>query len=276
MLSQPFDIDTIVRQVLSDLNAKGVSKVQNAEPRIKNQEKNSAFCTLHSVLNSKIDKATLQLPDSLVTLALLEGRLDGVREVVISPKAIVTPSVRDLLYKKEIRLQASGFRLQEETTEAQSLPPEVRSPKPEVCCEVWLALHQLKREPEMLLGFLQNQASLSKESFNCIVATTQAAAKRLAESEALRAIIVTNHSAAALVAANRHATIRAILGDHPEQTSQDAAMVGANLLVLHADRLGAYRMKETARAFWANRSRHCPDFLSGRAVTEREKPTRNP
>ena len=57
-----------------------------------------------------------------------------------------------------------------------------------------------------------------------------------------------------MVLANRHTAIRAIIGDNPEQTAQDAAMVGANLLVLHADRLGAYRMKEVARAFLAQSS----------------------
>ena len=266
MVNLTFDIDTIVRQVLADLGGKGApSKVP---PPVQLPQAGSDKTT------------TLRLPDSLVTLALLEGRLDGVREVVISPKAVVTPSVRDLLYKKEIRiqkerLQASDFRLQEETTEAQSLPPEVRSPKPEACCEVWLGLHQLKREPEMLLGFLQGHAgkgalrsaTLVRESFACIIETTQAAAKRLAESETLRAIIVTNHSAAAMVLANRHAAIRAVLGETVDQTAHDAAMVGANLLVLHADRLGAYRMKETALAFLGTPLRNVPDFLSGRAVT---------
>jgi ribose 5-phosphate isomerase RpiB len=120
-------------------------------------------------------------------------------------------------------------------------------------------LHQLKRELETLVQFLQGntalvKGTLAKESFGCLIATTQAAAKQLAESETLRAIIVTNHSAAALVLANRHTAIRAIIGDNPEQTSQDAAMVGANLLVLHTDRLGAYRMKEVARAFLAQSS----------------------
>ena len=268
MPNQPFDIDSIVRQVLADLSARGALPVAaNATPAI----------ALPQTVGH--EKATLQLLDTLVTLASLEGRLDGVREVVISPKAIVTPSVRDLLYKKEIRLQSSEFRVQSSECEAK----DKKHSQPDKTTEVWVALHQLKREPETLLNFLQGQAgkgalqpaTVVKESFSCIIETTQTASKRLAESDAMRAIIVTNHSAAALVAANRHVAIRAINGENTEQTSQDAAMVGANLLVLHADRLGAWRMKEIARVFLANPKRDCPDFLSGRAVTEREKSTRN-
>jgi len=269
MVNLSFDIDAIVRQVIADLDAKGVCRLQTSDFRL--QESGESSNPKSEARSPKPE--TLRLPDSLVTLALLEGRLDGVREVVISPKAVVTPSVRDLLYKKEVGLRASGFRLQEErlqTTDfglqekASIVNPEARSLKP----EAWLALHQLKREPETLIGFLQGKATLAKESFNCIVATTQAAAKRLAESETLRAIIVTNHSATAMVLANRHAAIRAVIGESTDQTVQDAAMIGANLLVLHADRIGAWRMKELARVFLANRSRHCPDFMVSRKDAE--------
>jgi hypothetical protein len=240
MQNLPLDIDTIVRQVLADLSARGASQMPKpvAKPVVVKAE----------------TPDTLRLLDSPVTLASLEGRLDGVREVVISPKAIVTPSVRDLLYRKEIKLALAeveavlGNNKSPGNTHGKSATTQ-KSESATGTPTVWLALHQLKREPETLLGFLQGQLNLARESFSCLVATTDAAAKRLAESDAVRAIIVTNHSASAMVLANRHAAIRAILGDNPDQTSQDAAMVGANLLVLHADRLGAYRMKEVARSF---------------------------
>ena len=248
MLTQPFDIDTIVRQVLADLDARNTS-ARGASPVVTNTTpvKTLPQNTLPQAVGQT--KATLQLLDSLVTLASLEGRLDGVQEIVISPKAIVTPSVRDLLYKKEIKLMSVQNESPGRSASSAATIAPRKSNANAGTTAVWLALHQLKREPETLLGFLQGQANFIRELFGCIIETTQAAAKQLAESDSLRAIIVTNHSAAALVSANRHEAIRAILGDNPEQTSQDAALVGANLLVLHADRLGAYRMKETARAF---------------------------
>jgi ribose 5-phosphate isomerase RpiB len=232
--------------VLADLSVHGDARVA---PPVKTLPQTQ-------VQTSPQEKASaLRLPDSPVTLALLEGRLDGVREVVISPKAIVTPSVRDLLYKKEIKLALAQSESRSAASPSQVPSAIARNSNTATgTTTVWLALHQLKREPETLIQFLQgntgpDKEALVKESFDCIVATTQAAAKRLAESESLRAIIVTNHSAAAMVLANRHTAIRAIIGSNPEQTAQDAAMVGANLLVLHPDRLGAYRMKEMARVF---------------------------
>ena len=256
MQNLPLDIDAIVRQVLADLSTQGAG----GAPPVR------AIAAPVNTLPQTAghEKATLRLMDSPVTLALLEGRLDGVREVVISPKAIVTPSVRDLLYKKEIKLAlAQSERQSQSAASREQFPATVAMRKNDVLSgtatgktSVWLALHQLKREPETLVQFLQGNTGFVKESFDCLAATTEAAAKRLAESDALRAIIVTNHSAAAMVLANRHTAIRAVIGDNPEQTSQDAAMVGANLLVLHADRLGAYRMKEVARTFLANRVTH--------------------
>jgi len=49
-------------------------------------------------------KPTLELEDRLVTLASLEGRLEGIRQLVVLPKAVVTPSVRDELRDKKIEL----------------------------------------------------------------------------------------------------------------------------------------------------------------------------
>jgi len=237
-----FDIDAIVRQVMADLGVTGASS-----PIALGSAKASKVATKKPVEDKKNDdKSKLHLLDSLVTLASLEGRLDEVCEVVITPNAVVTPSVRDLLYKKEIRLQISGFRLQEKVSIAN---PEARSPKPDEAWKVWLGLHDLKREPETLLNYLQGNASFVKTSFSCIIATVEAAVKQLCESQNNRAIIATNYAAAAMVLANRYASVRAIVGNSPEQTVQDAAQVGANLLVLSVDRLGAYRMREIARAF---------------------------
>ena len=49
-------------------------------------------------------KPTLVLEDRLVTLASIEGRLEGIKQLVVLPKAIVTPSVRDELRDKNVEL----------------------------------------------------------------------------------------------------------------------------------------------------------------------------
>ncbi|MAV37521.1 MAG: hypothetical protein CMJ59_18935 [Planctomycetaceae bacterium] len=49
-------------------------------------------------------KCDLQLDDSVVALATLSGRLDGVSRLVVKTDAVVTPSVRDELRQRNIAL----------------------------------------------------------------------------------------------------------------------------------------------------------------------------
>jgi hypothetical protein len=47
----------------------------------------------------------LHLTDRLVTLASLQGRLDGVREIITVRNAVITPAARDELTKRRIVLK---------------------------------------------------------------------------------------------------------------------------------------------------------------------------
>ena len=77
-------VERIVREVIRRLEASGV-KVDNgdaptAEPR------------------------ELVVVERVVTLERIAGRLGGVRRVVVPPRAVVTPSVRDELRDRKIEL----------------------------------------------------------------------------------------------------------------------------------------------------------------------------
>ena len=48
--------------------------------------------------------STLKIDKRLVTLATIEGQLEGIQKLVVMPKAVVTPSVRDELRDKKIEL----------------------------------------------------------------------------------------------------------------------------------------------------------------------------
>lgn len=47
---------------------------------------------------------TLAIDDRVISLATIQGRLEGVRQVLVQPKAVVTPSVRDELRYKKIEI----------------------------------------------------------------------------------------------------------------------------------------------------------------------------
>jgi len=48
--------------------------------------------------------STLKLESRVVTLATIEGQLEGIQKLVVLSKAVVTPSVRDELRDKKIEL----------------------------------------------------------------------------------------------------------------------------------------------------------------------------
>jgi hypothetical protein len=49
-------------------------------------------------------KSELILTDQVITTRLVEGKLTGVARLVVTPRAVVTPSVRDKLHDLQIEL----------------------------------------------------------------------------------------------------------------------------------------------------------------------------
>jgi hypothetical protein len=76
------EIDRIVQEVIRRLTSAGIPVGTSGEST----------------------KTILELEERLVTLATIQGRLDGIEQLVVLPKAVVTPSVRDELWDKGIGL----------------------------------------------------------------------------------------------------------------------------------------------------------------------------
>jgi len=87
MSESQMDVERIVSEVIRRLIAMGVV-VPNG---------NGDTCT-ESTGNE------LHLTDRVVSLAVIERRLDGVRRVTVEKKAVVTPAVRDELREKNVEL----------------------------------------------------------------------------------------------------------------------------------------------------------------------------
>ena len=91
MTGQPYDpefVEFIVQEVLRRLKSAG-------------------FLTGGSPLNPSTEASSreLVLEERLVTLATLHGRLNGVEQIVVKRKALITPAVRDELKKRNIVLR---------------------------------------------------------------------------------------------------------------------------------------------------------------------------
>ena len=69
------------------------------------REMSTPETTLHG--NNVGSCQSLKIDERVIALAALEGRLDGVKQLIVQPKAIVTPAVRDELRDRDIKLVRS-------------------------------------------------------------------------------------------------------------------------------------------------------------------------
>jgi hypothetical protein len=89
----PADIERIIREVLSQLGVGGAAS-SNGQPTAVAKEPPPAH-----------DVSRFVIPERLVTLATLEGRLNGAKVVAVRRGAVITPAVRDELKSRNIRLE---------------------------------------------------------------------------------------------------------------------------------------------------------------------------
>ncbi|NUQ63479.1 MAG: hypothetical protein HUU20_13450 [Pirellulales bacterium] len=180
----------------------------------------------------------------VVTLAELDGRLgNGVRRVLVAPRAIVTPSVRDELRRKNIDLVVAG-------SDSKSALPSAGIP-------LAVVVHG-KTDPEPLLKALAGDGiPVQPHQSDCIIAAGDLLAQRLAGGNAL-GLLLTKYAAAAVCLANRLPGVRAVLATDPATVAADAASVGANLLVVNPVHSGLFRARQIIGQFYRQGPQECP------------------
>src|SRR5688572_3659926 len=96
------DIDRIVAEVVRRLRAMtaGSSSDGGRESLAKKDLANSNDSNRQRLPTPSISQ--LQLTEHVVTLSALKGRLDGVSNVIVSNRAVITPAVKDELKQRGI------------------------------------------------------------------------------------------------------------------------------------------------------------------------------
>ena len=192
----------------------------------------------------------LVLTGRVITLAELGERLASVRRLVVPPRAIVTPSVRDELRRRNVEL-VFGHR---NGTAAQT----------STSVSLAMAVHGRRFEAGPLVQLLASDGIATEpQPFDCIMAATDQLAQQVRDGRSL-ALLLTQHTAAGLCLANRHAGVRAILGSDGESVARDAAAVGANLLVLNPVKQGMYRAKQLIGQFYRLGLKECPKVFESK------------
>lgn len=88
MSTEQNEMEQIVREVLRRLREREITNEVRAEPAA-----------------TRDQPQVLELADRLVTLATLHGKLAGIEQVLTKPGTVITPSARDELKAKQIKLE---------------------------------------------------------------------------------------------------------------------------------------------------------------------------
>ncbi len=236
MADVSIEVERLVREVLAEL------------ARAPKPETDKAACpsdgSKPSAGLAARDPRELVVGSRVVTLAEVGERLDGVRRLVVSPKAIVTPSVRDELRRMNIDLVlGSGEEI---------------AAQPSSISGVVMLVHGKQIDVGSLVKALASDGiRVELNRSECILEGTELLARQLADGGTL-GVLLTRYAAAGMCLANRRAGVRAILGIDVDHVADDAASVGANLLVVDPVRSGPFRTRQIVRQFHRQGVQECP------------------
>ena len=192
----------------------------------------------------------LVLSERVVTLAALAGRLDSLRRLVVSQRAIVTPAVRDELLRRNIALSfasVNGHANVAAATAGLRLMVVVHAD----CCDA------------AALALANVSAAVAIETDDCVIAASDRLAAA-ARKENTLGVLVTRYAPAALCLLNRLPQVRAIHATDPAKVSAAAAAVGANVLVVDTEAGGLYRVRRAIGEFCRGGVRKCPKVFAAR------------
>ncbi len=186
--------------------------------------------------------------DRVVTLAGIGERLSSARRLVVPPRAVVTPAVRDELLRRNVTLVVEENSAIATTTGGK------------------LALTVLgsRIDPKPLADELGREGmTVEVQRFDCLIRATDDMARRLAGA-GTAGVLLANYGAVAMCLANRHRGVRAILASDESRTATDAVSVGANVLVVEPRRTAPEVMRQIVTAFCRQGPGECPEELRDR------------
>ncbi|MGM0490480.1 MAG: hypothetical protein ACQESR_27460 [Planctomycetota bacterium] len=186
---------------------------------------------------------TLMLDARVVTTNTIHGRLKGIRRVVVGTRAVITPSVRDELQKKNIRLE----RHEAETVAATAANLTIVR-----CASSNDAARAMTTLPLPTGAVEQRQDELSA----AVSYSTQAV-----HDSGHASVLVTDQALAAVCLLNRSAHVRAAPAGTVEEVREAISAIGVNVLVVDPRRMTANQWNVIIEAFRKDLPHPCPPGL---------------
>jgi ribose 5-phosphate isomerase RpiB len=240
------DLERVVREVLAELGLAPESGADRAAPADASPAPPPA--TGESGAAAKNAHGELAVASRVVTLAEVEGRLEGVRRLVVPAEAVVTPSVRDELHRRRIALVVGRGG-------DGSVDGAVR---------LVVAVPGSRLDPLPLCRALESEGvEIETHRIDCLVAATDRLAEAVGEPDTL-GLVLSGHPSVAVCLANRHAGVRAVWGIDPVEAAAETASVGANVLVVNPRSTAFFPMKQMVSQFCRAGVRDCPEALRER------------
>jgi hypothetical protein len=185
----------------------------------------------------------LTISDNVVSAKSLEGKLTNIQKVVVSARAVITPSARDLLRDKNVSI-------------TRALKTSSTSPT-----QLILGTAGVKLDTSALLRALAARGSAAEQLPAVGLAqVTHELADAVAKGGKL-AVLLTNNVTAAVCLANRHSGVRAATATNRGEVNEVIRAVGCNLLVIDATRRQGAESQRIVEVFASAPPRQCPADL---------------
>ena len=246
MTQKTADIERIVRDVLADLGLATAVCERTSESTAEKTE--PAPVVTSEPLPPPRPAGDVVIADRVVTLAGIGERLASARRLVVPPRAVVTPAVRDELRRRNVTLVVE-----------ENSPTNTSTGR-----KVAMTVLGSKIDSKPVVDELARQGLVvDVQRVDCLVRATDDMARQL-RNTGTTGIVLSNYGAIAMCLANRHQGVRAVLASDESRTATDAVSVGANLLVAEPRRLAPEMLVKLVSAFCQQGPGECPKELLDR------------
>jgi ribose 5-phosphate isomerase RpiB len=185
----------------------------------------------------------LAVSESVVTVAALDGKLGGIRRLVVSPRAVVTPSARDLLKENNVTLVRS---LRTATPTAVRIAVATAGTNFDVS--------------EIVRSLRQNRTEVEQLASTGVAQVTRELAEEVRKSGKL-GVLITPETTQAVCLANRHRGVRAATAASRGEVNEIIKAVGANFVIVDPARRSRFEVQRIVEAFCLAGPRQCPAEL---------------
>jgi hypothetical protein len=227
------EIDRIVREVVRRLES--ASTPGNTQP------------APASAAEKHESRDRLLLSTPVISVARLEGKLTGIKQVVVPPNAVVTPAAKDLLRENKIVL------LRGEVSRQGKAPSQI----------LVAGVAETAFEPAALWQEIQREkVHIERLARTGLGSVTAELCERVGKGGWL-GLLLTSQVAAAACLANRTPGIRAAEARCATSTRDAVRSLGVNLLVVNPSGKSTFELKRMISIFLAGGG-HCPTEWQGK------------